>query len=548
MNCKKNNLGFTLIELLITLSIMLSILIISITSITGVDKRKKEEAYKQVKNTIETAAEQYINSNEYLFKGTNNSKIPLKYLINNGFLNKIVDPRNGEAINECAYVKIESSGKTFKVGEFKNEVSSDCSLDTVSGKEGSEEEKEYDEAKLSYKFLCNGSEVSVNTEGWFNQEALKNCTSNGNPSLGLGFTITKDNRDTVKLLDNSNAQIGLCEGNKKECYIPLEHVFTENTSVDGTSKKYKIQYKTGKILSKDITAYIDIIPPKVSLSRGKSEKNFSYTLEDNNSGIGWKVVTNTEATPIQWGKKYANKKILKGYINGKINYNKDKVVKKYLYVKDVAGNKSSANKTQYKTCDNRKTVDDPNAYYWEFKQHDCGNENGPQNVYYFAEWDCKCDIDELSQDICEYKGSTKHELELHGSKSNNKEGLSEITIKYRNNSNGKSACKSDDRQFEYVKQVCGDITLPQEVKNENGETEIKYSRGDHGYQWYYNGSKEPYNKFKANGWYHSGAWYNRDVIKKKWKRVVSDNNINRDKACKAACKARAGYYKRVSAK
>ena len=546
MKHKKNNLGFTLIELLITVAIMLSILIISITSITGVDKRKKEEAYRQVKNTIETAAEQYVTSNGYLFKEASNAKIPLKYLIDKGYLNKIVDPRSGETINGCTYVNIVKDGNKIKVGEFKDEISNDCSFDIVTGEEGNDIEKTYEEAQLSYKFLCNGSEV-VAKNGWFNQAALKNCTSNGKPSLDLKFTITKDNRDTVSLLDNSNTQINLCVGNKKECNFTLDNVFTENTSVDGTSKTYKIKYKTNKELKKVITAHIDVIPPKVSLSRGKSEKNFSYTLEDNNSGIGWWVATDTDAAPSQWGKKLGNKIFtLTGSINGNINYNKDKVVKKYLYVKDVAGNKSSTSKKQYRTCENTITVDTPNAYYWEFKQHDCGNANGPQNVYYFAEWDCKCDIDELSQDMCEYKGSTKQEG--HGIKSNNKTGLREITIKYRNDDNGKSACKSDDRQFEYVKQVCGDITLPQKVKNEKGETEIKYSRGDHGYQWYYNSSKEPYNKFKANGWYHSGAWYNRDVIKEKWKSEVSDNNSNRDNACKAACKARAGYYKRVSAK
>ena len=536
MKCKKNNLGFTLIELLITVAIMLSILIISITSITGVDKRKKEEAYRQVKNTIETAAEQYINSNEYLFKGTNNSKIPLKYLINNGFLNKIVDPRNGEAINECAYVKIESSGKTFKVGEFKNEVSSDCSLDTVRGNGGKPPE-------LSQKFLCNGNEVSAEN-GWFNRQKLKNCISNNNPNLGLKFTINKKT-DIEVSLSYGETEVGSCGIGEEICNITVNNAFTQNTSISGEEKKYVMKYTNGE-LERYILAKIDVIVPSVELTRDSSEKDFTYELKDNNSGIGWWVATDTNTAPSQWGKKLGNKIFtLTGSINGNINYNANER-SKYLYVKDVAGNINSASKAQYKTCDNAKTVTSPNAYYWEFKQHDCDNKNGPRNVYYFAEWDCNCDIDELSQDICKYNGSTKHSLDSHGSPSSNKTGLSEITIKYRNNSNGKSACKSDDRQFEYVVQVCGDIKLPQEVIKD-GKTEIKYSRGDHGYQWYYNGSKEPYNKFKANGWYHSGAYYNRDVINQKWKSKVSDNNSNRDNACKAACKAKAGYYKRVPA-
>ena len=549
MKHKKNNLGFTLIELLITVAIMLSILIISITSITGVDKRKKEEAYRQVKNTIETAAEQYVTSNGYLFKEASNAKIPLKYLIDKGYLNKIVDPRSGETINGCTYVNIVKDGNKIKVGEFKDEISNDCSFDIVTGEEGNDIEKTYKEAQLSYVFMCNGKEVSA-TNGWFNKKILEECINDNKPNLGLKFTIKKDKNDKVELRDDDNMKIdiGSCGGiGSDTCDITVNGVFKYNTDISGETKTYEIKYKTNKELKKTITAHIDVIPPTVKLDREKEEKNFKYEIKDDNSGIGWWVATDTDAAPSQWGKKLGNKIFtLTGSINGNINYNKDKVVKKYLYVKDVAGNKSTANKTQYKTCDNRKTVDTPNAYYWEFKQHDCGNTNGPQNVYYFAEWDCKCDIDELSQDMCEYKGSTKQEG--HGIKSNNKTGLREITIKYRNDDNGKSACKSDDRQFEYVKQVCGDITLPQKVKNEKGETEIKYSRGDHGYQWYYNSSKEPYNKFKANGWYHSGAWYNKDVIKEKWKSDVKENNSNRDKACKAACKARAGYYKRVSAK
>ena len=90
MVSRKNNKGFTLIELLVVIALMLSILGIAIVSFINVNNRKKEEAWKQTKEQIETAALEYFNSNEYLFEGMSDTaigKIYLKKLIDYDLLN-----------------------------------------------------------------------------------------------------------------------------------------------------------------------------------------------------------------------------------------------------------------------------------------------------------------------------------------------------------------------------------------------------------------------------------------------------------------------------
>lgn len=82
MNKKKN--GFTLIELLVTIALMLSILGIAIITLVGASNRKKEEAWTSVKEQIETAAVEYLSSNEYLFEGLGDggiASIPLQTLV-----------------------------------------------------------------------------------------------------------------------------------------------------------------------------------------------------------------------------------------------------------------------------------------------------------------------------------------------------------------------------------------------------------------------------------------------------------------------------------
>lgn len=110
MNKKKN--GFTLIELLVTIALMLSILGIAIITLVGASNRKKEEAWTSVKEQIETAAVEYLSSNEYLFEGLGDggiASIPLQTLVELDYINKVTDPRTGKALNKCNYVEVTKS-------------------------------------------------------------------------------------------------------------------------------------------------------------------------------------------------------------------------------------------------------------------------------------------------------------------------------------------------------------------------------------------------------------------------------------------------------
>ena len=105
----KNKRGFTLIELLVTIALILSILGIAIVSFIKISDRKKEEAYNLVKEQIITAAEQYFNSNEYLFEGLSDKDnsigiITVGMLVEEDYLNKVTNPVTGQFINNCSQV------------------------------------------------------------------------------------------------------------------------------------------------------------------------------------------------------------------------------------------------------------------------------------------------------------------------------------------------------------------------------------------------------------------------------------------------------------
>lgn len=116
----KNKNGFTLIELLVTIVIMLTILGIAIVSFVNVSKRKKIEAYEEVKEQMELAGEQYFENNRYLFEGLedgSSGSISLGKLIDDGYLNKVTDPRDGKSFSYCTKIDV-----IIKDGVFDTEV------------------------------------------------------------------------------------------------------------------------------------------------------------------------------------------------------------------------------------------------------------------------------------------------------------------------------------------------------------------------------------------------------------------------------------------
>ena len=105
----RNKKGFTLIELLVVIALMLSILGIAIVSLISTSNKKKEDAWRRVKFQIETAAEEYVNTNSYMFESFESDvtgKISVGTLVNEDFLNKITNPKTGKSISYCTIINI----------------------------------------------------------------------------------------------------------------------------------------------------------------------------------------------------------------------------------------------------------------------------------------------------------------------------------------------------------------------------------------------------------------------------------------------------------
>ena len=133
---KKKN-GFTLIELLAVFGIMSLILIIAIINISGISKAKKEEAWKAVVSQIETAAVDYISSNQYLYTGLSGNlslsgdlrgELHLGILVKEDYVNSVTDPRTGKAISKCSVININktNSSVTAKFDENSINITDDC--------------------------------------------------------------------------------------------------------------------------------------------------------------------------------------------------------------------------------------------------------------------------------------------------------------------------------------------------------------------------------------------------------------------------------------
>lgn len=124
----KNKKGFTLIELLVTIALMLSMLGLAIVSFINISNRKKEETYNLVKDQIITAAEQYFDSNEYLFEGLSGDSfgiISVGKLVEEDYLNKVTDPRDGKSINYCNQVQVTKENGIYK-STYQETKSTNC--------------------------------------------------------------------------------------------------------------------------------------------------------------------------------------------------------------------------------------------------------------------------------------------------------------------------------------------------------------------------------------------------------------------------------------
>lgn len=254
MSKKKN--GFTLIELLVTIAIMISILGIAIVAFINISNRKKEEAYQNVKGQIELAAEQFFDTNRYLFEGlTENGtkgEISLGKLVNDGYLTKVTDPRTGKALSYCTIIEVKKENGAYvtslKEGSGASNDPKDCASDNTI------EIVEAGGPKIEVK--ASGNKL-IGTSIWFTSNAKMNVKAETNKN-GAISEIRKCTSNTGGCVPtgNNNESVVFSMNNGK---VNLSESLLEE--MNRRTYCYQAKNVAGKIARACDTASVDLNPP-----------------------------------------------------------------------------------------------------------------------------------------------------------------------------------------------------------------------------------------------------------------------------------------------
>lgn len=236
---------------------MLTILAIAIVSFTSISNRKKEEAYGLVKEQIMTAAQQYFSSNEYLFEGLSGDAfgtISLGKMVNDGYLNKVVDPRTGKSLSYCTVVEVKKTEGRYVtrfVEESTNAVGQDCDVSsTIMVSE------------------TGGPAIEVLTKGtkkdddWYVTPVVidvKGSTNNNGPITEMKKCYNAGNTSCTTFNGNPLSYTSVAGGGAtyKETY---------STDMDYHTYCYQLKNTNGKIARACTGAKIDKTPPKCTFA------------------------------------------------------------------------------------------------------------------------------------------------------------------------------------------------------------------------------------------------------------------------------------------
>lgn len=581
MNKKKN--GFTLIELLVTIALMLSILGIAIISLVSASNRKKEEAWTSVKEQIETAAVEYLSSNEYLFEGLSDettASIPLQTLVELDYINKVTDPRTGKALNECNYVEVTKSKHKYNA-TYKDSDDKSCTTGSVLKiTEPGAPTLNVDVTELSIKKLISntvwykdGAKFDASTD---RGASITSCytTSNSdcdpqndNSSLGIDYTgksKISQIRACFKATNSSSKSTKECvsinvDNTAPTCAVSSNPNIWTNKDVTITGKcsdsesgcssskvittiktEGKKSYSPGTVTDNlghsttcgTKTVYIDKTAPKISLIRNNGSVAIKGEATDSLSGVASYSWDSKSWTPYT---KAVSKNDVPTY--GKQNTHS-------FYVKDNAGNVASKDIRGYKTCENTTVYtsgdDIAKAYKWSNNTNECKKDNkitmtstegktttitGPYRRYEFAEYECYCKVDSYYKSKgkkynCGYSGMKNITKDTHVP---NSDGKYYSYIIYKNSSDGLDSCNNKNKVTvnTNVQRICINGKV-------SGKTEY------HGWYWYsYDPSakERDANDTKDFGW----GWYINGSDKEKIDVNTSVNNV-----CAKAC---ASKYK-----
>lgn len=113
----KNKKGFTLIELLGVIVLITVILALAMVTLSGISKKRKEQAWGEVKEEAITAAKEYFTANEHYMTDCSSANcgllVSVGTLVKQDYLNKVINPISGDAVPDCdlIYIYKTSDGK-----------------------------------------------------------------------------------------------------------------------------------------------------------------------------------------------------------------------------------------------------------------------------------------------------------------------------------------------------------------------------------------------------------------------------------------------------
>lgn len=546
----RNKKGFTLIELLVVIALMLSILGIAIVSLFSTSNKKKEEAWRQVKSQIETAAEEYVNTNSYMFESFESdvtSKISVGTLVNEDFLNKITNPKTGKSISYCTIINIGKSGNkyTAKLDEntIYNSDTASCekrSLITVS---------EPGAPTGTVKYYDSNNQQTSNNNEWFNLEKLHgtmlracidaNTNKNGpilNAMINGNDAIKYGNSYCININDGKYSKLKFTLTNSSgKSWISYDSVYKDTIRPVGSIAIRQKDSWASKDVLLDLTAgddvsgistfkigseYFNGVSGTTSWTRTGAPYQFQNVSYDGSTksltGIIYDVAGNTYNTNAATYTLYKSCMPSNIVDNGSW-YNSGSCTTKcggngqrqLKNTKDVNSNDSCAQQEQYAYCGGTKVGTEAKAYKWEAVTGDtkhCKKDNsitltgvhgdshtykGPYRKYRFTEIICSCNVDVIDNKNCGYSGYTDITSTTH----RNENGYYSYII-YNNNKAGLSSCNSEKQSKNTnVQRICI-----------NGG--VSNSSEYHGWYWYSSNNPTRYKgdtKTFKSGWFVNGS-------------------------------------------
>lgn len=357
MQYLKNNkkTGFTLIELIVVIVIMTSILILAIVSINEVSKKNRNKAWEKVKKEVELAATDYYETNSYKLGTINNAsgyaRVSVQKLVEDDYLNIVIDPRTGKKVNYCNYVEVKVVNNE-QIYQYKENLNNElCDIEEIIVV------KEIGAPSIDVKM----SKAATGNNGYYIEpvdvEAYVSKNNNGDIKE-IKYSFNDEEYNLLGLNDDNKYTVSAIDGKN----VTVEFVVT---NIHNNSATGMISYKKDTV-KPEITSFFAKTTTK---NYNSNNIRLSWDIKDTLSGLG---TINTNLKNNEGVNKWNKNGASSWTFNDKANYfiadsslSGKKIVPK-LTVYDVAGNKTVANADDYfiyKECEEKVEGDKKTGKY-----------------------------------------------------------------------------------------------------------------------------------------------------------------------------------------